>query len=98
MIDATQNPQNAKSEQVGRLIQRSLADNEPMWPVDTFLRADLYRLRGDIGEARAAYRALAEWGAKDPYNDGWGGAVCPRSRYGDGPKSPTLVRPLIGTN
>jgi len=74
MAEATENEETAKSQQVKDLLQKSLASDEPMWPVDTFLRAELYRLRGDTGEARKTYRALAEWGTTDPYKDGWGGS------------------------
>lgn len=74
MAEATQNLDTAKSPEIGRLLQKSLASDEPMWPVDAFLRAELYRLRGDTGEARKTYRALAEWGTQDPYKDGRGGS------------------------
>ena len=74
LLEATGNAQNARSREIGRLLKGSLANDAPMWPVDTFLRAEVYRLRGDPPEARRAYRALAEWGAKNPYKDGWGGS------------------------
>ena len=72
MAAATENDQSAKSPQIGLLLEKHLAIDEPMWPVDTFLRAELYRLRGDAEDARKSYRALAEWGATDPYKDRWG--------------------------
>ena len=74
LLEATGNAQIARSQEIGRLLKGSLANDLPLWPVDTFLRAELYRLRGDSPDARKAYRALAEWGAKDPYRDGWGGS------------------------
>lgn len=73
LLSAAQSIPNAKSPQAAALLQTSLATNKPMWPVDSFLRAESYRLQGDTQKARALYRALAEWGAQDPYEDGWGG-------------------------
>lgn len=73
LLGATQDAQQARSQQIGTLLQKSLRKDSPMWPVDTFLRAELYRLRGDNSEARKAYGALTEWSAQDPYQDGWGG-------------------------
>jgi soluble lytic murein transglycosylase-like protein len=73
LLGATQDAQHAGSQQIGTLLQKSLRKDSPMWPVDTFLRAELYQLRGDNSEARKAYGALAEWSAQDPYQDGWGG-------------------------
>ncbi len=74
LLGATENAQKAKSQQIDMLLSKSLANDAPMWPVDTFLRAELHRLRGEIPDARRDYRALAEWGAMDPYKDGWGGS------------------------
>lgn len=73
MAVATESEQIAKSEQIGRLLEKPLPVDEPMWPVDTFLKGELYRLRDDPGDARKAYRALSEWGTKNSYNDGLGG-------------------------
>ncbi len=46
----------------------------PMWPVYAFLSGEAYRLRQQPEQAQAAYQALVEWGASDPYGDGWGGS------------------------
>jgi tetratricopeptide (TPR) repeat protein len=74
MAAAAESQKIAESPQVAALLQKSLSNNDPMWPVDTFLRGDLYRLRKNTREARRAYRSLAEWGSNHPYKDGLGGS------------------------
>ncbi len=53
---------------------RTLDASVPIWPVYTFLSGGVYRLRQQPERARDAYQALVEWGAGDPYGDGWGGS------------------------
>lgn len=74
LLQATGSNQRAKSEATTKLLRRSLEVGSRMWPVDTFLQAELHRLRGENEEARIQYRSLVEWGAADPYKDGWGGS------------------------
>ena len=73
LLLATADSQHAKSQEIGTLLQKTLWKDTAMWPVDTFLRAELYRLRGNNVEARKAYGSLTEWSAQDPYKNGWGG-------------------------
>jgi tetratricopeptide (TPR) repeat protein len=49
-------------------------DLRPLWPIYSFLWAEIYRLRGDTAQARQIYRDLVEWSATTPYEDEWGGS------------------------
>ena len=53
----------------------TLSEGErPLWPIYSFLWAEIYRLRGDVPQARRIYQSLATWSAGNPYNEGWGGS------------------------
>ena len=70
----------AENAQTARAMDRALFDpsllnrEDPMWPVYAFLLGEIARLRGESGDARQQYRAVAEWAAADPYHDTWGGS------------------------
>jgi soluble lytic murein transglycosylase-like protein len=75
LLDATASKEQAVALDRGHLsTSKHLKDTEPMWPIQTFLLAEVYRLRGEKSEARNNYRTVAEWANKDPYNDEWGGS------------------------
>jgi hypothetical protein len=44
------------------------------WPVALFVAAEINRLKDQHGRARDQYRMLAQWGAEDAINGGWGGS------------------------
>jgi hypothetical protein len=48
--------------------------SDAVWPIYVFLTGEVRRATGDVRRARIDYRTLAEWGAGDPYRDGWGGS------------------------
>lgn len=50
------------------------ADLQPLWPVYSFLWAEIYLLRGDSAQARRIYQNIVEWSSNDPYIDNWGGS------------------------
>jgi soluble lytic murein transglycosylase-like protein/TolA-binding protein len=51
-----------------------ISQTDPLWPVQTFLTGEVYRLRGEKRNARESFRTLAEWAAADPCQDGRGGS------------------------
>jgi tetratricopeptide (TPR) repeat protein len=51
----------------------SIEPDAPLWPVHTFLDAEIERLRGNGAEARERYQRLVEWAAKGPFGDRSGG-------------------------
>ncbi len=75
LLAATANKEKAVAlDKVHLSPSKRLNEAEPMWPIQSFLIAEVYRLCGDKAEARNFYRAVAEWANKDPYNDEWGGS------------------------
>ena len=74
LLAATRDPALAKSADLASRLTSAPAPNHPSWPTYTFLAGEIYRLRGDAAAARRAWRALAEWGAANPYRDGRGGS------------------------
>lgn len=74
MAQATSNKEAASSKLVEHLLQQQISHTDSMWPVDLFLRGELYRLRGETNKALDSYRKLAIWGANNPYRDGRGGS------------------------
>jgi soluble lytic murein transglycosylase-like protein len=43
---------------------------DPIWPLQTFLIAEIHRQQNDDREASRVYTLLIDWAAKDPYKDG----------------------------
>ncbi|WP_089935421.1 transglycosylase SLT domain-containing protein [Candidatus Entotheonella palauensis] len=76
LLDAASGRLDVNAKAVNRAIAagQALDAAAPIWPVYTFLRGEVYRLRQQPENAKAAYQALVEWGADDPYGDGWGGS------------------------
>lgn len=76
LLSGARSAEEAASLDAGELSASAsrLSPTYPVWPVYTFLRAEVHRLRGDDLEARTGYRTLAYWGASNPYEDGWGGS------------------------
>lgn len=60
---------------VASLLERlgQVARTEPMWPVYTFLRAELLQRQRQGAAAAAAYHSLVVQSAANPYHDTWGG-------------------------
>ncbi len=52
-----------------RALKR-LNPSDPIWPLQTFLCGEVFRLRGETSDALDNYRAVSEWAADDPYQDG----------------------------
>lgn len=76
LFEAIGRPEKAASLTPSYLsdFAESLTEKSSMWPLRSFLLAEVYRLRGDVDRAHPAYRSLAEWAASNPYGDGWGGS------------------------
>ena len=77
-LQATESPEAAASEELGTYRYPDpgtmLPDQQPLWPIYSFLWAEIYRCRGDTTQACKIYRHLAEWAEKNPYGDEWGGS------------------------
>jgi soluble lytic murein transglycosylase-like protein/TolA-binding protein len=52
----------------------TMKDQQSLWPIYSFLWAEIYRLRGDSAQARKILQSLGEWSAQNPYDDDWGGS------------------------
>lgn len=50
------------------------ADLQPLWPIYSFLWAEIYRLRGDQVQARKIYQGLVEWSLNQKTKEEWGGS------------------------
>jgi len=46
--------------------------DQALWPLYAFMAGEVYRLRGDTGQAKRWYQGLTIWAAADPYKDGRG--------------------------
>ncbi len=76
LFDAARGRLNINAPVVNHALAagQELDASAPIWPVYAFLSGETYRLRQQPANARHAYQALVEWGANDPYGDGWGGS------------------------
>ncbi|UPU37330.1 transglycosylase SLT domain-containing protein [Geomonas paludis] len=74
LVEAASSDANARAAKPWRFWYLTWRSDTPSWPVATFLTAEVYRLRGDLGKARKMYRELVVWAAADPYHDKLGGA------------------------
>ncbi len=63
------------------LLSKSLQvpNSDPNWPTLTFIAGEIELRRGDVGNARRAFRSLAEWGSAieldQEDSDTWGGSA-----------------------
>jgi tetratricopeptide (TPR) repeat protein len=73
LLEATGSKTKALSADPKTFRYLTRDDDNPSWPVAAFLTAEMYRLRGDSGKARAWYKKLVLWAASDPYRDRSGG-------------------------
>lgn len=53
---------------------KELEQSSHLWPIQTFLLGEVYRLRGDNAEAIENYQVLVKWAASNPYGDRTGGS------------------------
>lgn len=76
LLQATRNGQEAQTLAIDHYGE--LAETSPLWPIFTFLQAEVFRLQKNKFLARQGFRNLVKWAVTNPYGDGWGGSglVC----------------------
>lgn len=57
-----------------RAAPPAASQDDPLWPLTTYLLGEERLRRGETGAARALFAELSEWSAGDPLGDGWGGS------------------------
>ena len=76
LLDVASGRLDANAEVVNRALAagQGVDVGATIGPIYTFLSGEAYRLRQQPKKARDAYQSLVQWGANDPYGDGWGGS------------------------
>jgi len=75
-LAATANPDAAGKVEEKNLqeVLAAFPKDEVTWPNAIFIAAELHRMNGKLDLARSEYQQLAEWGADNARNGGWGGS------------------------
>jgi len=77
LLSSTADAELAASLDMRQLLgeEKELTKDSPMWPIFTFLVAEVHWSRKEVSQAQERYRTLLEWAAGNPYGDGWGGSA-----------------------